>query len=264
MPAIIVCSIILFILCFLAIESRAALFDIGLTKLLGGNKWYPTEGLFGLQAVIFGSFASSILATIIAGFVGFGMAVGGHSLLPKGFFNVIRLSMGILATLPSVVLGFWGLIVVVPLINIYRPPGASLLAASFVLSIMILPVVFMILDRKAEQVLKEFKPTNSALGLRKSTVFLSVLRPILKKTTLVAVVLAMGRAIGETIAVMMVAGNIIQIPLSIFDPVRSLPSHIALEMAYAVEAHRSALFFSGLMLALVASALVVLTRKVVD
>jgi phosphate transport system permease protein len=149
-----------------------------------------------------------------------------------------------------VVYGLWGLVTLVPLIAGVKPPGASLLAGVLVLALMILPTVAVVADGAVQRLPAAFHLGGAALGMRRHAVAFRIVVPAARSGLTTALVLALGRALGETMALLMVTGNLVQYPSSLFDPVRTLASNIALEMAYAQGIHRSALFVSGLILAL--------------
>ena len=161
----------------------------------------------------------------------------------------------LLAGIPSVVYGLWGLVVLVPIIQGWQPPGASVLAGILVLALMIVPTVALFADAALRQVPMHLISAAAALGMRRWTITTKVMLPAARHGIGAGVMLAFGRALGETLAMVMVCGNIVQVPASLFDPVRTLTANIALEMAYAQGAQRSALFASGLALL----ALVILT-----
>ena len=163
----------------------------------------------------------------------------------------------LLAGIPSVVYGFWGLVVLVPLIGRIQPPGTSLLAGIAILTIMILPTIALMADASLAKVPPEYLRGAAALGLSRWATIRSIVFPAAKSGLFTGVILETGRAIGETMAILMVCGNVVQTPKSLFDPIRTLTANIALEMAYATGDHRSALFVSGLVLMALIVALVV-------
>ena len=175
---------------------------------------------------------------------------------------LFRSLLTLLAGIPSVVFGFWGLTVLVPLIARFEPPGASLLAASLILTIMILPTVALMSEAAINAVPESYARCSAALGLSKDATIRKVILPAAKSGIVAAVILATARALGETMAVLMVSGNVVQTPTSIFEPIRTLTANIALEMAYATQFHRSTLFVSGLVLTFVIAALAIAARRV--
>jgi phosphate transport system permease protein len=170
---------------------------------------------------------------------------------PRAVGQLYRRLIELLAGIPSVVYGFWGLVVLVPLIGRIHPPGQSLLAGILILTIMILPTIALMADASLSNIPPEYLRGAAALGLSRHTTVRSVVLPAAKSGLFTGVILETGRAIGETMAILMVAGNVVQLPQSVFDPIRTLTANIALEMAYATGNHRAALFVSGLVLMIV-------------
>ncbi|MBI2521751.1 MAG: phosphate ABC transporter permease subunit PstC [Bdellovibrio sp.] len=212
------------------------------------KSWYPLEGQFNVLPMIAGTIFVSLGALILASPLGLFSAIFisfyAHGSLAWPFRRVVELYAG----LPSVIFGFWGLMKLVPMLNEIRPPGQSLLAGILILALMIFPIITLNLMANFRPSSKKYYRVALSLGMRKSTYIWSILLPSLKQQIVGAMILALGRAMGETMAVLMVCGNIVKMPTSIFDPIRTLTANIALEMAYAMNEHRSALFFTGLIL----------------
>jgi phosphate transport system permease protein len=221
---------------FLSRESSPLLRDAGVQRLLVDPAWQPLEGLFGLAPMLYATLLAAGGAVLIATPLGVASAVFERYYAGTSLRRATRMMLGLLAGVPSVVFGLWGLTVLVPLIARWQPPGASLLAATLILALMILPTVAL----TAESAL--------AVGLSRRAVIVGVALPAARNGIVAGVLLALARAVGETMAVLMVAGNVVQVPDSLFDPVRALTANIALEMAYATGLHRSGLFASGLLL----------------
>lgn len=175
-------------------------------------------------------------------------AVFARHYAPAPLGGLYRRILALMAGIPSVVYGFWGLVVVVPLIVRLQPPGSSLLAGILVLSLMLLPMIALTTHAALAEVPSIHLRTAAALGLSRWGTVRSVLLPAARTGIVTGVILAVGRAVGETMAVLMVTGNVVQVPNSLFDPVRVLTANIALEMAYALDDHRAALFVTGLLL----------------
>lgn len=240
-----VAAILALILLYLTLASASLLFaDTGLWQL----HWQPSAGAYGLVAMLLGSVAVSLLALLIAVPPGLVLAVWGRFFAPPWVGGLYRGAMGLLASIPSVVYGFWGLVVLVPLLNRWAPPGASLLAAALVLALMILPILVLQADLALDEARRRHLAAAMALGASVSGTVRRVLLPTAAPQLLPAVLLQLGRALGETMAVLMVAGNVVQLPDAISAPIRTLTANIALEMAYASGAHRTALFASGWLL----------------
>ena len=154
----------------------------------------------------------------------------------------------LLAGIPSVVFGFWGLVVLVPIITAWHPPGPSLLAGILILTLMIIPTIMLAAHASISQVPTTFIHGATALGLSRWAIIWHIVLPIARIGLWTGTFLGLARALGETMAILMVCGNVVQHPSSIFDPIRTLTANIALEMAYALAHHRSVLFMSGLIL----------------
>jgi len=256
---------------FVLRESWPALREIGLSRFFADASWHPqggaAAGTFGLVPMITASLALSAGAMALAAPLGLLCALFCTDYAPPGLAAAFRRLMEVLAGIPSVVYGFWGLVVLVPLINRWQPPGASLLAGILVLALMILPTMALLAQTAIATVPADYRRGAAALGLTRMGTLWGVVLPAARSGLYTAALLAVGRAIGETMAVLMVCGNVVRSPSSLFAPVRALTANIALEMAYALDDHRSALFVSGLMLAAVIVVLVLaaerLNRRVV-
>lgn len=251
---------ILLIFLFLCKESFEAL-SINAGGFLFDKSWYPLENQFNLVPMLIGSllvtFGSVILALPIAIMVSVFVQFYAPLKLKTIFIKSIELYSGI----PSVIFGFWGLMKIVPLINNYHPPGQSLLAGICILTLMIFPIISLNLISGISTAPHKVYVISQSLGLRKSKYIWFVLIPYLKAQIISSTLLATGRAIGETMAVVMVCGNIVQIPGSVLEPIRTLTANIALEMAYAMGHHRSALFLTGLLLLLIVCLLFALSTR---
>lgn len=234
---------------FLLRESWPSLHGTSLRHYLLDDGWNPLEGKFGLMPMVWASVLVSLGALALAGPLGLGAAIFTCHVAPSFVAAIFRRVIALMAGIPSVVYGFWGLTVVVPLITRLAPPGASLLAGILILAMMILPTVALLCESAIESVPASYLSGAAALGLDKVSTVLYVVVPAVRRTVVASLLLATGRALGETMAVIMVAGNIVQIPHSVFDPVRTLTANIAMEMAYATGTHRASLFVSGLLLA---------------
>lgn len=245
-------AIVLLIAAFLVLESLPGLRRVGLGRFLTDSSWHPAaeaeRGQFNLLPMLVGTLLATAGAVTIATPLGICSALFCHFYAPPPLARAYRRLIELMAGIPSVVYGLWGLTVLVPLIARWQPPGASLLAAVVVLSVMVLPTIALVADAAVENVPREYLRAAAALGLSRWGTIRGVVLPAARSGLLTGVVLETGRAIGETMAVLMVCGNVVQLPRSVFDPVRTLTANIALEMAYALGDHRSALFVSGLLL----------------
>lgn len=247
---------------FVLKEALPALQSVGLGRFFGDAAWYPLEGQFNLGPILLGTVLTAVGSIAIAAPLGLLSAIFCQFYGPRIISAVYQRLLELLAGIPSVVYGFWGLVVLVPKINRLHPPGQSLLAGILILSLMVLPTVSLLSISSLRDVPQDYLQGADALGLSRWTTITRIVLPAARSGLITAIVLATGRALGETMAVLMVCGNVVQIPGSVFDSVRSLAANIALEMAYATADHRSVLFVSGLvllglvgLLVLVASAL---------
>jgi phosphate transport system permease protein len=259
--AVLVGFIVVFIFIFIFKESYPIIRDIGLVRFFTDSGWYPREGLYGLMPMVWATLFSTLLSVFIATPIAVLSAIFSHFYAPPFLRTFLRILIELLAGIPSVVFGFWGLVVLVPLINQTHPPGASLLAAVFILTIMILPTIALLADSSLSNIPVQYLRGASALGLSRWSTIKGIVLPTAKSGIFTGIILGAGRALGETMAVLMVAGNVVQIPKSLFDPVRTLTANIALEMAYALDNHRAALFVSGLILLFIITLLVIITES---
>lgn len=249
-------AIVLLIVIFLIVEASPILLKVGIFPFFSSSSWHPAEGLYNLTPMLWGTLFATIGSVLVATPLGILSAIFCQYYAPARIAYLYRRLIELLAGIPSVVYGFWGLVVLVPLINRLHPPGTSLLAGIAILTIMILPTMALVADASFAKVPQEYLLGSASLGLSKWGTIYGVVFPAAKSGLFTGVILQTGRAIGETMAVLMVCGNVVQTPQSLFDPIRTLTANIALEMAYAVGDHRSALFVSGLMLMVMIIALV--------
>jgi phosphate transport system permease protein len=218
-------------------------------SFLFGTRWAPTKGGFGLLPMIASSVIVTLGAMVIAVPLGLSCAIFLSEIAPRRVANFVRPAIQLLAGIPSVVFGFIGILIVVPLIRNYLGgPGLSVLAATIILGIMVLPTLISIAEDAIEAVPRPYKEGAMALGCTHSQAIFGVMLPAARGGILAAVILAMGRAVGETMAVIMVIGNAAIVPQSPLDPARTLTSNIALEMGYAAGEHQQALFATGVVL----------------
>jgi len=257
-------SVCVFIAGFLVLRAAPGLVDVGATRFISDGTWHPTpdaSGTFSLLPAVVGSVLVTVLAALVALPLGVFAAVGSVFITPRGFARAMDMGMGVLAGIPSVVLGLWGLTALVPLVARLRPPGTSVLAASLTLSVMLVPTVYVTAASAFAAVPRGMLDAAAATGLSRWATLRSVALPVARSGLVVGAVLALTRAMGETMAVVMVAGNIAEVPRSILDPFRTLTANIALEMAYAEGNHRSILFASGALLMAVVTGLVLASRR---
>ena len=242
---------VLLITVYLVLSGLPAISKIGLGKFLFGSEWASTaaEAKFGILPFILTSVYGTCGAILIGVPVGFLTAVFLSKMAPKKLRTVMESAVSLLAGIPSVVYGLVGMLVLVPGIRklFHVPDGASLLAAIIVLSIMILPSIIKVSVNALDAVPKEYEDASLALGATPVETWFRVSAPAAKSGIAAAVVLGVGRAIGEAMAVMMVSGNAPNMP-SLFESVRFLTTAVASEMSYASGLQRQALFSIALVL----------------
>ena len=215
-----------------------------------GLEWVPSADSFGILPMVAASIIATIGALLIGVPVGILTAIFIAEVAPKKIAKIISPAVELLAGIPSVLYGIFGLSVIVPSIqNIFNlPKGQSLLAVIVVLAIMMLPTIITVSETAIRAVPKSYKEGSLALGASKIETIFKVMLPAAKSGILAAVVLGLGRALGETMAVILVAGNSPVIPSSLMDSVRPLTTNIALEMGYAFGTHQEMLFATGVVL----------------
>jgi phosphate transport system permease protein len=234
---------------FILIEGLPLFFKVGFKNIIFGFKWAPTKGHFGIFPMIVSSFLVTVGALIIGAPLGLGCATYLSEYAGKKGKLLLKPALELLAGIPSVVYGFVGVVYIVPLIRNYLGgSGFSLLSTSIVLSIMILPTIISISYDSLTSVPQAYREGSLAMGATTWQTIYRVVIPSAKSGILASFILGMGRAIGETMAVIMVAGNALKIPTGLLDPLRTLTSNIALELAYATGDHRRGLFSAGVVL----------------
>lgn len=227
---------------FLFANGIPAIGKIGFFKFLTGEVWRPSNDIYGILPFILGSLYVTAGAIIIGVPIGIMTAVFMARFCPKKLHRILKPAIDLLAGIPSVVYGFFGLVMIVPV------TGSSIITASVILAIMILPSVISVSESALRAVPESYYEGSLALGATHERSVFSVLIPAASSGVFAGVVLGIGRAIGETMAVMMVAGNNTGMPKSIFKGVRTLTSNIAMEMGYATGLHREALIATGVVL----------------
>lgn len=234
---------------FILIKGIPGIKEIGIKEFLMGRTWHPTNGEFGILPMIIGSVYVTFGALIIGVPIGVLTAVYIAEIASKNTSNILRSGVELLAGIPSVVYGFFGLVTLVPLIDKYFGGGGnSLLATSIILGIMILPTIVSLSESAIKAVPKEYKEGSYALGSSHIDAIFKVILPSAKSGIFASIVLGLGRAIGETMAVILVSGNTPIIPISVLDRLRTLTANIAIEMGYAYGLHQKALFATGAVL----------------
>lgn len=253
--------ILLLVLIFLLREAWPVVGDGG-WRFFTDESWHPLEGDFGLLPMVWATLAVAFGAIVLAAPLGIASAIFEGFYAPAPLAKCYRMILALLAGIPSVVYGLWGLTVLAPLIARWQPPGVGLFTAILILTLMILPTVALTSGSALRGVPVALLHGASALGMSRKGVIVGVAIPAARSGIIGGVLLATARALGETMAVLMVAGNVAQNPTGLFEPVRVLTANIALEMAYASGDHRAGLFASGLLLTLMVLILAWLAARV--
>ncbi len=246
-------------------EGLPILARVGVFDFLFGTRWAPTSGSFGIWPMIVGSLAVTAGALVVGVPLGLACAVFLVEFAPSKLAAAMRPAVQLLAGIPSVVYGFWGLVVLVPAIrDTLGGPGLSILAGSLILGIMILPTVISISEDALRALPPAYKEGSLALGATHWQTIWRLELPAARSGLLAAVILGLGRAVGETMAVIMVLGNAVKVPDSILSPARTLTTSIGIEMGYASGEHREALFATGIVLFVIIMALNLLATLAVN
>lgn len=234
---------------FLFANGIPAIGKIGVFKFLLGTKWKPGNDIYGILPMILGSLYVTAGAIIIGVPIGLLTAVFLAKFCPKGLYKILKPATELMAGVPSVVYGFFGLVVLVPLVqNIFGVAGNTMLTTSVLLGIMILPTIIGVSESAIRAVPDSYYEGSLALGAsHERSVFFATL-PAARSGILAGVVLGIGRAIGETMAVVMVAGNKARMPQGLLDGVRTMTANIVMEMGYATDLHREALIATAVVL----------------
>lgn len=247
--------ILLEMVIYLTIEGLPSIFEIGIFKFLFGTKWSPSNNSFGILTFILSSIFVTLGSVILGGIIGVLTSVFLVEFIPIQLANVIKVFIKLLAGIPSIVYGFFGMLVVVPLVRkvFYgNTTGDCLLTAIIILSIMILPTIINLSEEAIRAVPREYLEGSLALGVSKIKSIFKIVLPEAKEGIMASIFLGIGKSIGETMAVIMVAGNAVNFP-NLLKPVRFLTTSMALEFSYASGLHRRALFGIGLVLFIIIS-----------
>lgn len=234
---------------FLFASGVPAIKEIGLSDFLFGTVWRPANNLYGILPMILGSLYVTAGALVIGVPLGVLSAVFLAQFCPKPLYKPLRAVINLMAGIPSVVYGFFGLVVLVPFVrNHFGGYGMGVLTASILLGIMILPTIITVSESALQAVPSSYYDGAVALGASHERSVFFVMVPAAKRGILAGIVLGIGRAIGETMAVIMVAGNQAIIPDSLTSGVRTLTTNIVMEMGYSTDLHREALIATAVVL----------------
>lgn len=234
---------------FLFANGIPAIGEIGPLKFLLGTRWKPGNDIYGILPMILGSIYVTAGAIVVGVPIGILTAVYLSRFCPRKLYRVIKPAIDLLAGIPSVVYGFFGMVVIVPVMSqLFGGSGKSMATASVLLGIMILPTIIGVSESAINAVPSSYYEGALALGAsHERSVFFATL-PAAKSGILAGVILGIGRAIGETMAVIMVAGNQARMPKGLFAGVRTMTANIVLEMGYATDLHREALIATAVVL----------------
>ena len=262
-------GIVILVVLFVARESWAAFSadsksPLAFDRFFSDPSWDPPSSEYNLMPMIVGSLAATLGSVLVTAPLGIGAAVFLNFYAPQKIAWCLRRTVEVLAGVPSVVYGLWGLSVLVPLIARFSPleQGQSLLAGILILTFMTIPTVVIAADAAVSSVSRAQVNAAAALGLGRRAIAWSIVVPAARLGLFSAVILQVARAIGETMAVLMVCGNIVEVPGSLFDPIRTLTANIALEMGDADDEHRSVLFVSGVIGLLLVAFLMALANTI--
>lgn len=252
---------IFLIFVFIAAKGVPLFFKVPLPTFLFGTNWSPTKGHFGAFPLLVGSVLVTGGAVVIGAPLGVAVAIFLSEIASPRVARFIRPTVELLAGIPSVIYGFFGIMVIIPLVrNFIGGAGFGLISASLVLAIMILPTIAALTEDTIRSLPKAHKWGSLALGATQWQTIKKVIIPSASEGILSAIILGIGRAIGETMAVLMVVGNAPIIPTSLRDPFATMTSVIALDMSYASGLHQQALFALALILFIISMSLVAILR----
>lgn len=249
LSAVISIAAVILICVFLFSSGVPAIAQIGLKEFLTGTEWRPGNNIFGIFPMIVGSLYVTAGALVIGVPIGILTAIFMARFCPKGLYRIMKPAINLMAGIPSVVYGFFGLVILVPLVRDYiGGRGLSVLTASILLGLMILPTIISMSEAAIRAVPESYYEGALALGASHERSVFSAVVPAAISGIFAGIILGIGRAVGETMAVIMVAGNQTLIPEHLTDGVRTLTTNIVLEMGYATDLHREALIATAVVL----------------
>ena len=249
LSAVISIAAVILICVFLFSSGVPAIAQIGLKEFLTGTEWRPGNNIFGIFPMIVGSLYVTAGALVIGVPIGILTAIFMARFCPKGLYRIMKPAINLMAGIPSVVYGFFGLVILVPLVRDYiGGRGLSVLTATILLGLMILPTIISMSEAAIRAVPESYYEGALALGASHERSVFSAVVPAARSGIFAGIILGIGRAVGETMAVIMVAGNQTLIPEHLTDGVRTLTTNIVLEMGYATDLHREALIATAVVL----------------
>lgn len=246
---------VILICAFLFINGIPTIGEIGLGNFIAGEIWMPRNEFFGIFPMILGSIYVTAGAIIVGVPIGILAAIYMARFCNEKIYKIIKPAVGLLAGIPSVVYGFFGMVVMVPFVRDFfgrtlgfGGNGSSMFTASVMLGIMILPTIISVGESSIRAVPDSYYEGSLALGATHERSVFCTIVPAAKSGIMAGIILGIGRAIGETMAVIMIAGNQPRMPKGIFEGVRTLTSNIVMEMGYATDLHREALIATAVVL----------------
>ena len=249
LSAVISIAAVILICVFLFSSGVPAIAQIGLKEFLTGTEWRPGNNIFGIFPMIVGSLYVTAGALVIGVPIGILTAIFMARFCPEGLYRIMKPAINLMAGIPSVVYGFFGLVILVPLVRDYiGGRGLSVLTASILLGLIILPTIISMSEAAIRAVPESYYEGALALGASHERSVFSAVVPAARSGIFAGIILGIGRAVGETMAVIMVAGNQTLIPEHLTDGVRTLTTNIVLEMGYATDLHREALIATAVVL----------------
>ena len=254
---------VLLIFAFVGLRGWPAFAEVGAWSFLAGREWNPTEGVFGILPLIWGTVVVMLGALVIGTPLAVGTAIFLSEIASPRVRSIVRPAVELLAGIPSVIYGFFGLIILRPIVaNFTDGLGFGAVTAWFILAIMIVPTIAAISEDALRSIPPGIREASYAMGATTWQTIYKVLVPAAKIGIIDAIILGMGRAIGETMAVLMVVGNAPVFPESIAAPIATLTTQIVMDMPYAAGMHRTALFGMAIVLFIASMALVALVRLI--
>lgn len=258
--------VVLVICVYLFVTAVPTISEIGWIDFLFGDRWLPSSGYYGVGTLVVGTACATAGALVVGVPLGLLVAVFMAFYCPKPLYSFLKPLTNILAGIPSIVYGYFGLQLIVPMVQqmFHAASGTTLLTTAIVLGIMIMPTIISITENSLRAVPKSYYEGTIALGATKERAIFRTMFPAAKSGVMTSIILGLGRAFGETAAVVFICGNSAQFPTSLLDPIRTLSSNIALEMGYARHLHREALIACAVVLfvfILLITLLVMLLRR---
>ena len=258
--------VVLVICVYLFVSAVPTISEIGWIDFLFGDRWLPSSGYYGVGTLVVGTACATAGALVVGVPIGLLVAVFMAFYCPKPLYSFLKPLTNILAGIPSIVYGYFGLQLIVPMVQqmFHAASGTTLLTTAIVLGIMIMPTIISITENSLRAVPKSYYEGTIALGATKERAIFRTMFPAAKSGVMTSIILGLGRAFGETAAVVFICGNSAQFPTSLLDPIRTISSNIALEMGYARHLHREALIACAVVLfvfILLITLLVMLLRR---